>query len=148
MPLTDTEIRKVKARDLAFDMSDGGGLHLSVTPAGGKLWRWKYRYEGKEKLMSFGKYPDVTLARARDLHGDARKLLAAGTDPMAQRKATKVAQHVSSENSFASMAEKWIEHWQEGKSPRYVDSVRRRMAADILLCLGARPIAEIESAKS
>ena len=72
-------------------------------------------------------------------------MLATGVDPMAQRKAVKTAKRVASENSFASVAAQWLEHWQDGKSPRHVDSVKRRMAADILPCLGARPIAEIEA---
>ncbi len=143
--LTDTEIKRAKATEKAYSMGDGGGLYLWVKPTGGKLWRWSYRFEGKEKLMSFGKYPDVSLALARDRHAEARKLLATGVDPMAQRKIEKRVQKVSSENSFQSVYARWLEYWQEGKSPRHVDSVRRRMAADILPCLGARPIAKIEA---
>jgi len=141
MAFTDTEIRKAKSKDKAYRMSDGGGLYLWLTPAGGKLWRWKYRHNGEEKLMSFGKYPDVSLALARERRNDARKLLAAGTDPMVQRKADKVA----IENSFRSIASLWLEHWQHGKSPRHVDSTKRRLTANILPSLGARPIAEIEA---
>ena len=143
--LTDTVIKRAKATERAYSMGDGGGLYLWVKPTGGKLWRWSYRFEGKEKLMSFGKYPDVSLALARDRHAEARKLLATGIDPMARRKIEKKVQKVSSENSFQSVYARWLEYWQEGKSPRHVDSVRRRMAADILPCLGARPIAKIEA---
>ena len=143
--LTDTEIKRAKVTEKAYSMGDGGGLYLWVKPTGGKLWRWSYRLEGKEKLMSFGKYPDVSLALARDRHAEARKLLAAGIDPMAQRKIEKKVQKVSSENSFQSVYTRWLEYWQDGKSPRHVDSVRRRMAADILPYLGARPIAKIEA---
>jgi integrase len=143
--LTDTEIKRAKATEKAYSMSDGGGLYLWVKPTGGKLWRWSYRFDGKEKLMSLGKYPDVSLALARERHTEARKLLATGVDPMAQRKAEKTAEKLAVENSFQSVTAQWLEHWQEGKSPRHVDSVRRRMAADILPCLGARPIAEIEA---
>ena len=145
MALTDTEIKKAKAKEQAYNMSDGGGLYLCVTPAGGKLWRWKYRYEGKEKLMSFGKYPDVPLALVRNRHGEARKLLATGVDPMAKRKSEKTAERVASENSFASVSARWFEHWREGKSPRHVDSTRRRLASNILPNLGALQIAEIEA---
>ena len=145
MALTDTEIKKAKAGEKAYSMGDGGGLYLWVTPAGGKLWRWSYRFEGREKLMSLGKYPDISLAQARERHSEARKLFAAGIDPMAQRKADKTAERAAVENSFQSVATSWREHWQDGKSPRHVDSVRRRMEADILPCLGARPIAEIEA---
>jgi integrase len=126
-------------------MSDGGGLFLWITPAGGKLWRWKYRFDGKEKLMAFGKYPDVTLKRARERHAQARELLAEGIDPMAQRKAAKATEKAAAENSFKCVSSLWMEHWQEGKSPRHVAYVKRRMEADILPKLGARPITEIEA---
>ena len=141
MALTDTEIRKAKVKASAYRMSDGGGLYIWITPAGGKLWRWKYRFEDREKLMTFGSYPDVPLSLARERHAEARKLLATGTDPMAERKAEKAAV----ENSFQSVARLWLAHWQDGKSPRHVDYVKRRMDADILPCLGARPIALIEA---
>lgn len=95
--------------------------------------------------MALGKYPAVSLALARERHGEGRRMLATGVDPMAQRKADKNAQQVLSKNSFASIAAMWLDHWKEGKSPRHVDSVRRRMASDILPCLGARAIIEIEA---
>ena len=145
MALTDTEIKKTKAKEKAYSLNENGGLYLWITPVGGKLWRWAYRFDRKEKLMSFGKYPDVPLALARERHSEARKLLATGVDPMAQRKAEKTAERIAVENSFQSVTTQWLEHWQVGKSPRHVDSVRRRMTADILPCLGARPIAEIEA---
>jgi integrase len=141
MKLTDIQIKRVKSRAKAHKVSDGGGLFLWVTPSGGKIWRWTYRHEGKAKLMAFGKYPDVSLSLARERHTEARKLLATGIDPMAQRKAEKAAV----ENSFQNIATLWRERWQDGKSPRHVDYVKRRMDADILPCLGARPIAEIEA---
>jgi integrase len=145
LALTDTEIRKAKTRDKAYRVSDGSGLYLWITPAGGKLWRWAYAFSGKEKLMSFGKYPEVPLALARERHLEARKLLATGIDPMAQRKAEKTAQMTLSANSFQNIASLWLEHWKDGKSPRHVDCVKRRMEADILPCLGARSITEIEA---
>jgi len=141
MALTDTEIRKAKVRDTAYRLSDGGGLHLWITPAGGKLWRWKYRFESREKLMSFGGYPDVPLSLARERHLEARKMLATGTDPMVERKAEKAA----AENSFQSIARAWWDHWQDGKNLRHAVQVKRRMEADILPYLGARSIAAIEA---
>jgi Arm DNA-binding domain len=145
MGLTDTEIKRAKKRERPYKLSDGGNLYLWITPSGGKLWRWAYRYEGREKLMTFGKYPEVSLALARERHLDARKLLAAGVDPMAQRKLEKTAEQAASDNSFASVAAQWIAHWQEGKTSRHVDSTRRRLSSNILPSLGARPIAEIEA---
>jgi integrase len=116
-----------------------------VTPAGGKLWRWAYLFGGKEKLMSFGKYPAVSLALARQRHSEARVLLAQGIDPMAQRKLSKMAERLVSENSFANISSQWLEHWQDGKSPRHVDSTRRRLATNILPILGPLQITEIEA---
>jgi integrase len=102
-------------------------------------------YQGKEKLMSFGKYPEVSLALARERHAEARKLLATGIDPMARRKAAKTAEMVAVGDSFKSIASHWLDHWRAGKSPRHVEYVKRRLDADILPCLGMRPIAEIEA---
>ena len=84
-------------------MGDGAGLYLWVKPTGGKLWRWSYRFDSKEKLRSFGKYPDVSLAPARDCYAEVRKLLATGIDPMPQLKMEKTAEKVAVENFFQSV---------------------------------------------
>lgn len=145
MPLSDTEIKKCRPGEKAYRVSDGSGLYVWVTPAGGKLWRWAYDFEKKEKLMSFGKYPAVSLALARQRHAEARVLLAQGIDPMAQRKVEKTVERIAKENSFSRVSEKWLEHWQEGKSRRHVDSTRRRLASNILPLLGDRPVSDIEA---
>jgi integrase len=145
MPLTDTEVRKSKPGDKPYRLSDANSLFLWITPAGGKLWRWAYEFEGREKLMSLGKYPIVTLAEARDRRDQARKLLANGSDPMAKRKEEKTVVRAQTEGSFQNIASLWLEHWQDGKSPRHVEYTRRRMEMDILPVLGTRPIAEIEA---
>jgi hypothetical protein len=143
--LTDAAIKAAKPRKQAYSMSDGGGLYLWITPAGGKLWRWSYRFEGKEKLMTLGAYPYVSLADAREKYSGARTLLAKDIDPMAQRKASKTAKKAKAQNSFQSVATKWVQHWHHEKSPRHVAYVKRRMEADILPVLGPRPIASIEA---
>ena len=89
MPLTDTAIRNAKPTGKPFKLFDDRGLFLLVTPSGGKWWRIKYRFDGKEKTLSMGIYPDVTLAKARDRRDELRKLLADGIDPGAHRKAAK-----------------------------------------------------------
>jgi L-fucose isomerase-like protein len=89
--------------------------------------------------MTFGTYPDVPPSLARERHVEARKLLATGVDPMAQRNAKKTAEKIAVENSLQSVACLWLAHWQDGKSPRYVDYVKRCIEASILPCLGARP---------
>ena len=144
MSLTDTEIKKAKPGDKPYKMADGGRLYLLVNPSGGKLWRWAYNFEGKQKLMAFGKYPEVSLSRARERHAKQRAILADGIDPMAQKKTLKTATRVASENSFGAVAALWVEHWKQGKSPRHVDSIRRRLASDVIPCLGQRPIQDIE----
>jgi integrase len=143
--LSDIQIRKLKSASAMYRLTDGGGLYLAVTPMGGKLWRWKYRYLGAEKLMSLGKYPDVTIADARQRHADARKVLAAGVDPMAKRKADKAARMASADNSFKTVAELWLSHWGSGKSARHVDTTRRRLESNVFPVIGPRPIAEIEA---
>lgn len=134
-----------KKTDKAYRLSDREGLYLWVTPAGAKVWRWKYRFDGKEKLMTFGKYPDVSLATARERHAEARKLRAGCIDPMAQRKAQKTAERKQAENSFQSISAAWLTHWREGKSPRHAAYVERRIKVDILPQLGERPVDEIEA---
>jgi integrase len=126
-------------------MTDGRVLFLWITPTGGKLWRWKYRYQGAQKVISYGKYPDVSLANARERHAEARKLLAADVDPMAQRKADKAASLVTDAISFQSIALLWLEHWKIDKSAQHVGTTRRRLEANVYPLLGARPIAEIEA---
>jgi integrase len=143
--LTDVKVRQAKAGSAPLRVYDGGGLFLQVTPNGGKLWRWTYRYEGKQKLMALGKYPDVSLTLARKRHSEGRELLATGVDPMAQKKADMIRAHEADENSFATVAAKWLEHWRDGKSPRHADTVKRRIDADIFPALGARPIGSIEA---
>jgi hypothetical protein len=144
MALTDTEIRRSKPGDKPFKLSDGGGLHLMVTPSGGKLWRWKYRFEGAEKLMALGRYPEISLAEAHENRDAARKRLANGIDPMAERKAEKTAVMVVTEHSFEKIAEQRLEHWRGDKSARHAATTRNRLRANVYPVLGSRPIAEIE----
>ena len=89
MPLTNITILKAKPTDKPVRLFDGGGLYLEISPAGGKLWRLKYRFNGKEKRLALGIYPDVSLARAREKRHEARSLLADGNDPSENRKAQK-----------------------------------------------------------
>lgn len=145
MPLTDTAIKKLKPADKPVKVSDGKGLYLLVNPSGSKLWRWKYRAAGKEKVMALGAYPDVSLAQARDGLEKARKSLAAGTDPMAQRKATKEASKAAAENSFESVAREWWAQWKQARTERHADQVMARFVANVFPAIGARPVAEIQA---
>ena len=144
MPLTDTKARNAKALDKPYRLADRKGLFLFVTPSGGKLWRWKYRYNGAQKLMALGRYPDVPLAEARERHAAASKILASDIDPMAVRKSEKVAAIANEENSFKGVAGLWLDHWKVDKSAQHIDATQRRLEANVYPCIGARPITEIE----
>lgn len=145
MPLTDTAIKKAKPGAKPSKLSDGKGLYLLVSPAGSKLWRWKYRVLGKEKVLALGAYPAVSLAQAREGQDTARKMLASGNDPMVVRKADKLASQAAAENSFESVARKWWSHWKPARSEQHASQVMRRFEADVFPHIGARPVAEIQA---
>jgi integrase len=121
MPLKDLTVRNAKPRASPYKLSDGRALYLLVQPSGGKLWRGYYRFEGKQKTLALGAYPDVSLEDARRLWDEARKLLAQGKDPSAQRKADKYAK----EDSFRAVAlELLAKHEREGQAPATLDKKR------------------------
>ena len=144
MALTDTEIKRSKLADRPYKLSDGGGLHLLIKPTGVRLWRYKYRFDGAEKLMALGKYPDVSLAEVRERHFAARKRLSSGIDPMAERLAEKNAVKAANEHSFEQIAEMWLEHWRGNKSLRHSATTENRLNGNVYPVLGTRSIAEIE----
>lgn len=144
MALTDTEVRRSKPADKSYKLSDSGGLHLLVTPSGGRLWRWKYRFNGIEKQMALGRYPEVSLAQARERHATARKLLANSVDPMAAKLSEKIAIKAVTECTFEKIADLWLEHWRGNKSERHSATTRNRLRGNVYPILGKRPIAEIE----
>ncbi len=145
MPLTETAIKKAKPGAKPVKLSDGKGLYLLVSPAGSKLWRWKYRVLGKEKVMALGIYPDVSLAQAREGMAVARKSRAAGTDPMVKRKADKVASRTAAINSFEAVARVWWAHWKPARSEQHAGQVMRRFEANVFPHIGARPVSEIQA---
>lgn len=145
MPLTDTAIRKAVPRLKPFKLSDGGGLFLLVQPAGGKWWRYKYRFAGKERLLALGVYPDVSLADARQRHAEARKLVAAGIDPGDKKKETKRQALIRSDTSFEAVAREWHERRQHQWVPRYSANMLSRLEQHVFPNLGQRPISEISA---
>lgn len=138
--LTDTKIKNLKTPG---KYTDGRGLYLLVTETGSKLWHYRYMFAGKERLMALGSYPSITLAAAREKHLEERRRVTSGVDPMAVKKAEKVAKLIAYDHSFANVAEKWHKHWKEGKSPRHADDTWRRMQANVIPVLGTLPISEI-----
>lgn len=144
MALTDTAIRKAKPADKPFKLFDEKGLFLLVTPTGGgKWWRLKYRYGGKEKLLSLGTYPDVSLKEARARRDEARKLLADGVDPGEHRKEQRAAKAERTSNNFEAVSREWFAKHSPNWASTHADKIIRRLEADIFPWLGAKPIAEI-----
>lgn len=143
MPLSDTAIRKAKPEAKPKKMADGGGLFLLLNPNGGKWWRLKYRFEGKEKLLSLGTYPEVSLKDARERRDQARKLLADGVDPSEHRKAIKASRAEENSNSFEVIAREWhskqVNRWTERHSIR----ILARLDNDLFPLLGRHPITDI-----
>ncbi len=143
MPLSDTALRNAKPNRKTAKLFDGRGLYLEVSPAGGKWWRLKYRFDGKEKRVSLGVYPDVSLKDARDRRDAARKLLADGIDPSANRKAQKSAHADRAANSFEVVAREWFAKYSATWAANHSDRIIRRFECDIFPWIGARPIADI-----
>ena len=141
MPLTDATIRNAKPGDKPRRLFDGGGLYLEVTPAGGKGWRLKYRFAGKEKRISLGVYPAVGLREARARRDGARKQLAAGVDPSAARKAVKAAR--GGEDSLEAVAREWHAKHAPRWAPGHASNIISRFERDIFPWLGARPVNEV-----
>lgn len=113
MPLSALAIQNAKPRAKPYKLSDGFGLHLCVEPHGSKLWRFRYHFDGKEKMISFGSFPDVSLASARTRRDDARKLLEAGTDPSRQKKLDKIASVTAARNTFGAIAEEHLQNLKD-----------------------------------
>ena len=141
MRLTDTAVRKAKPTDKTQRLFDGGGLYLEITPAGGKRWRQKYRFAGKEKLLAHGTYPDVSLAEARERRDKARKLLANGVDPGQHRQAEKAAGAERAGNSFEVVAREWLT--KRDWVPNYTAKVTAWLENDVFPYIGGRAVAEL-----
>lgn len=159
MPLTDTAIRNTKPGIKPRKLADEKGLFLLIHPNGSKYWRLKYRYEGKEKLLALGVYPDVPLASrtekneetgkprkikgARELRDEARQLLAQGVDPGENRKAQKATKQGRAANSFEVVAREWFVKFSAEWAPSHADKIIRRLERDVFPWIGERPIAEV-----
>jgi len=142
MPLKELEVKYATKRQRPYKLSDGGGLHLLVQPSGSKLWRLKYRFDGKEKLLSFGKYPAVTLAIAREKRTEAKALLDQGKDPAEVKKQKK--RQRAALKLFEPIARAWHANRVEGLDPAHAERVINRMENDVFPVIGNRKIVEIE----
>jgi hypothetical protein len=143
MPLTDTAIRTAKPTDKPYKLSDEKGLFLLIQPNGAKYWRLKYRYGGKEKMLSFGVYPDIGLKDARTKRDEARNLLTKDVDPGEHKKATKAAKVERSANSFEVICREWLEARKQTVEASQHAKTLARMENDVFPWLGSKAISEI-----
>lgn len=146
--LTDTAVKNVKQGDKPFKLYDEGGLFLLVTPTtkkGGKRWRLKYRFDGKEKLLAIGTYPEVTLKEARIRRDEARKLLANHQDPSEVKKAHVVAKQLDAESTFEAVAMEWFQVKISSLSASHSNRTAAYLKNDLIPYLGKLPIGEIKA---
>jgi integrase len=143
MSLTDTEIRQAKPREREWKLSDGGGLYLLIRPNGSKLWKLKFRVNGREQKLSFGAYPTVSLKDARTRRDEARLELSRGGDPARQKREDKIAEKLRAGDRFEDIADEYIDKCEaEGLAPATLKKLRWFL--DLLRpAIGKRPIAEI-----
>ncbi|KQC08177.1 MAG: integrase [Smithella sp. SDB] len=143
-PLTEIKIRNAKSKQKAYKLFDGDGLYLLITPPGGKLWRFKYRFNAKEKMLTLGSYPEISLLDARQKRDEARRQLAKDIDPCAVRKAQKQA-NIQETETFEVIAREWhgrfISTWTKG----HAETIMSRLERDLFPWIGKRPIAEIKA---
>lgn len=143
MALTNTTIKNAKTTTKSVKLFDERGLFVIVTPAGGKWWRLKYRFDNKEKLLSLGVFPDVSLKTARERRDELRALIANGIDPGLHRKVMEAARTKRAGNSFEVIAREWFAKHSPNWAPSHADKIVKRLERDVFPWLGGRPIAEI-----
>ncbi len=142
-PLKDLQVKNAKAKDKPYKLADGGGLYLLVTPAGGKGWRLKYLFQGKEKLISLGTYPEIGLQEARKKRDINKELLSSGIDPSDNRKAAKLAGAERAANNFEAIAREWLAKNKDGWAKTHYDKIVGRLENDVFPHLGTKPISSI-----
>jgi integrase len=137
--MTDTRLKAAKPKDKPYKLFDERGLYLEIRPHGGRWWRFKYRYLGREKLLSLGVYPDVPLALARERRDDCRKLVAKGIDPSAKRKSERTARA----DTFEAVAREWLELFKKSWSEKTHEKKLGWLESFLFPDLGKEAIAQI-----
>jgi hypothetical protein len=141
--LNDTKLRGAKPKDRPYKLGDYDGLSLLVQPTGSKWWRFRYHFAGKEKMLSLGTYPEVSLRDARDRRDAARKQVAAGLDPSNERKQEKRAQAATIAHSFHALANEWYSYREATWALNTRTKIRFYLDRDLLPALGPRSVPEI-----
>ena len=135
--LTDAQVRGAKPTDAPRKLSDARGLYLHVMPNGGRYWRFNFRFNGKNKTLSLGTYPDVPLSKARERHQKARQLLADGVDPCVEKQATS--------QTFETVAREWHAHWKVSRHARHAHYVLKRLEADVFPEIGSLALENLKA---
>ncbi len=143
MPLSDLKVRKLKIKDKPYKLADMDGLYIYVSPSGSKLWRMSYRFEGKQKTLSFGKYPAVSLKKSRQLREEARELLADGIDPSAKKQEEKQIEIERTKNTFENIAREWYDTYKAKWSEKHAVRILSRLENHLFPTIGHLPIKEI-----
>ncbi|WP_191938398.1 tyrosine-type recombinase/integrase [Pantoea agglomerans] len=147
MKLNARQVEAAKPKDKPYKLADGGGLYLFVAVNGGRYWRLKYRFAGKEKLLALGVYPDTSLAVARTKRDDAKRMLAGGRDPGEAKQAEKQAKIMAVNNSFEALAREWHEHKKPNWSEGYADDILEYLRKDIFPYIGRHAVTDIKPAE-
>lgn len=143
MALTELAVKAYKPKEKLYRVADSGGLTLEISPSGTKLWRYRYRYQGKGQMLALGKYPALTLAEARKKRDEAREMLDAGKHPTREKKIQKLRKAHDGANSFEKVARRWMEIKGEGQSERYRTQSLARMEKHVFPMIGALPLVDI-----
>ncbi|PIZ31902.1 MAG: integrase [Alphaproteobacteria bacterium CG_4_10_14_0_8_um_filter_53_9] len=143
MHLNELKVKNAKPQEKLYRLFDGRGLYLEVNPKGGKYWRFKYRFEDRERRMGFGVYPDISLSQARERREEARKLVANGVDPAEIKKAEKVSR--AGGDSFEVVAREWHAKHLHTWTPKHGEAILKRLSQNIFPWLGAEPVEKITS---
>jgi len=141
--LTDAKVRNAKPRPKAYKIADANRLFLMVTPSGGKLWRWNYEHDGKNKTMAFGAYPLVSLADAREKRDEAYSMLCEGHDPNVAKRLKIEANLEAGRQTFERVAREWYENAKAQWAVVHANDVIRSMERDVFATIGSLPIAQL-----
>lgn len=145
MALTDLKVKAAKPQGKPYKLTDERGLFLLVNPSGGKYWRWSYRFDGKQKTLAMGVYPDIGLSDARNRRDDARKLLASGQDPSVVKAKAKNLRKEQVGNCFESVAREWWDKQKPLWTEKHAAKIMARLENDVFKRLGGKPVADIEA---
>jgi hypothetical protein len=143
--LTDKSIRALRPAAKPYKTFDGRGLYLLTQPNGRRLWRFKYRFAGREKLEAIGAYPETSLAEARGRRDDLKRLLSRNIDPTLERRQRKIVAAGSIGNAFEDLAREWFQKKSPGWVPKHSSKIIQRLDRDIFPWIGKRPIAELSA---